>query len=115
MPEAQRIGLNTRPAHPPEILSERTLGELRTALRGHVRQPVSDTDIRRVMRAMCVEARGQELRVEKVILLLKSVWQSLQDAEGLPTSSRNEILDRFITICIEEFFALNQDDLRPMQ
>lgn len=111
MSQAQSTGLNTGTAPTTEVLSERTLGELRSALRGHVRLPVSDLDIRRVMRSMCIEARGQELRVEKVILLLKNIWQHMQDSEGLPASSRNDILDRFVTICIQEFYALNQDDI----
>ena len=57
------------------------------------------------MRAMSVEARAHQLPAEKVLVLLKDIWQNLSDAEGQPVSRRSEILDRFITICIEEFYA----------
>lgn len=110
MPQAQSTGVNSRPIAPTQVLSERTLGELRSALRGHLRLPVSDVDIRRVMRAISVEARAQELPAEKVIVLLKDTWQNLADTEGRPVSRRSEILDRFVTICIEEFYASMTDD-----
>ena len=110
MLHTQSVGVNSREIAPTQVLSERTLGELRSTLRGHLRLPVSDADIRRVMRAMSMEARAQDLPAEKVVVLLKTIWQNLAEADGRPFSRRSEILDRFITICIEEFYASKRDD-----
>ena len=107
MPESQ--SLQSRPISPAAVLSERTLGELRTTIGGQIRLTGSDSEIRRVMRELCFEARTHGLQVEKVIVLLKGIWQNLHDSEGVPATRRSDILDRFITICIEEFYALHRE------
>lgn len=88
-----------------EILSDRAVTALRTALQGQLRQPVQEASLRRALRAVCFEARMKQMRAEQLILVFKRVWYSLPEVQGRENSQRQELLDRIVTVCVEEFYA----------
>jgi hypothetical protein len=87
------------------LLSERATTAVRSAIQGQLRQPSADHSLRRALRALCVEARARDLRAEHLILLFKRVWHSLPESRGQETRKKHELLDRLITICVEEYYA----------
>ena len=86
-------------------LSDRAITALRSAIQGQFRQPSADPSVRRALRALCLEARAKDLRPEQLILLFKRAWYSLPESRGHDTKKKQEMLDRLITICVEEYFA----------
>ena len=89
----------------PSALSERATTALRSALQGQLRQPSADHSLRRALRALCVEARTKDLRAEQLIVLFKRAWHSLPESRGPDTRKKQELLDRLITICVQEYYA----------
>lgn len=106
MPQTQDTARTPTNVHTVDaLLPERTMTALRSALQGQFRHPAGEVDLRRAMRAMCADGRKRQLRVEKIIILLKSIWNGLPEVQGRTTSSRQDLLDRLITICVEEYYA----------
>lgn len=94
----------------PEIqFSERAGTALRSALQGHLRQPVPDETLRRALSALCADARARNLRPEQLILIFKQAWTSLPEFESGSRNQRQELLDRIVSICIEEYYASRAD------
>jgi hypothetical protein len=89
--------------------SERAATALRAALQGHLRQPVPDQALRRALHALCADARARNLRSEQLILIFKQVWASLPDIQNRSGNRRQELLDRVVTICIEEYYTPRAD------
>lgn len=88
-----------------DLLSERALTAVRSAFQGQLRHPSSDLATRRALRALCLEARTRELRAEQLIVLFKRIWHSLPESRGRDTHKKQQMLDRMITICVEEYYA----------
>ena len=105
MAEVQHTPMRTRDDLQSSVLSERAMTALRSALQGQLRQPSADHSLRRALRALCIEARTRELRAEQLILLFKGVWHTLPESRGKDTRKKQEMLDRLITICVEEYYA----------
>lgn len=102
------------PARRENIVSENQFSEragtaLRAALQGHLRQPVPDDTLRRALNALCTDARARNLRPEQLILIFKQVWSSLPEIQNRIGNRRQELLDRIVTICIEEYYATRAD------
>jgi hypothetical protein len=85
--------------------SERALTALRSAMQGHLRETVSDDALRRALQPLCIDARRRAVRPEKLILALKNVWGALPELQERNAIRRPELLDRIVTICIEEYYA----------
>ena len=81
----------------------------RAALRAHVeatRRPREAPRAREAMRTLCDDARRRRLHAEQLLVAVKGAWRTLPSAEtGGDERSRQHTLDRFITLCIEEFYA----------
>ena len=105
MIQLQHGTVDVREEPHPSVLSERATTALRSALQGQLRQPSTDHSLRRALRAFCIEARTRELRAEQLILLFKRVWRTLPEARGADTRKKQDMLDRLITICVEEYYA----------
>lgn len=61
-------------------LSGATVARLRTVLTNHIAHPdVADPELGRVLQQIVVEARNRTIRAEQLILMLKTVWDSLPD------------------------------------
>lgn len=97
--------VSVREEFPASLLSERAMTALRTAIQGQFRHQTADHSLRRALRALCVEARAKELRAEQLILIFKRVWHSLPESRGGEARKRQNLLDRLITICVEEYYA----------
>jgi hypothetical protein len=89
--------------------SERAGTALRAALQGHLRQPVPDHTLRRALHALCIDARARNLRPEQLIVIFKQVWSSLPEIQNRSGNRRQELLDRIVTMCIEEYYATRAD------
>ena len=87
------------------VLSERATTAVRSALQAQLRQPSGDDSLRRALRSLCVEARARELRAEQVIVLFKRAWDTLPESRGTDGRKKQEMLDRVITVCVEEYYA----------
>ena len=89
----------------PSALSERAMTALRTAIQGQFRQPTADHALRRALHALCLEARSKDLRAEQLIMVFKRAWHTLPESRGPETRKKQAVLDRLITICVEEYYA----------
>jgi hypothetical protein len=66
---------------------------------------VREDELRAVVRELCGDAHRQGLRPEALILLLKKTWMSRPDLASTRRGDTKVILDRIITLCIEEYYA----------
>jgi hypothetical protein len=100
-----RFESHDRPDSSREILSDRAVTALRTALQAQLKQPIQEASLRRALRAVCFEARMKNMRAEQLIVVFKRVWFSLPEVQGKDSPKREEILDRIVTVCVDEFYA----------
>ena len=81
----------------------------RLALRAHLqatREPRHAARARESVRALCDDAHRRQLRAEQLLVAIKGAWHSLPEVEGAArVKPSDSSLDRFITLCIEEFYA----------
>jgi hypothetical protein len=98
--------LARRESGPPDTpFPQRAATALRSALQGHLRQAVPDDTLRRALHSLCADARKRNLRPEQLILIFKQVWSSLPEVQDRNAARRQDLLDRIVTICIEEYYA----------
>src|SRR5687767_8836516 len=65
-----------------------------------------EAQLRSDLRAVCLEAKRNNLRVEHLIIAFKESWRSLPEARLLPQGTQGpELLNRIITLCIAEYYA----------
>jgi len=63
--------------------------------------------LHRSARLLCADAHAAGLRAEQLVVALKRAWSVLPDARSdQHMRSGLELLDRAITLCIAEFYAL---------
>jgi len=93
-------------ALPPRVLSGAGVVALRSALQAQLRGEWPDGALRRAIRAMCDEAHRNGLRAEQLLVILKDAWSSLPEVARLsPGGTRERLLDRIVTMCVEEFYG----------
>ena len=86
------------------------LPAVRTALLAHIRASSSvesDRDrARNAVRELCEVAHRRHLRAEQLLVAIKGVWRSMPEARvgGRPVATQRS-LDRFISLCIAEYYA----------
>jgi hypothetical protein len=94
-------------------ISLETIAVLRDALRGQValiepgvRPAGGSPALGAALRRLSTEARARGVRAERVIILLKEVWQSLPEVASLDTEPRERarLLDRIVTWSIEAYY-----------
>lgn len=108
--DAARSRLDDRaPGHPGRdvrMTSDAAVTAVRTALQAHLRSPVPTAELGRVLRLVSAEARRSGLPVEALLVVIKSAWSSIPEARLAPrTGLRDDMLDRIVSLCIEEFYA----------
>jgi hypothetical protein len=87
-------------------LAEALLAALREALCGCIAGENSESSLRPAIRVLCLEARREELRIEQLLISVKLAWQYLPEVRTPPLDgSRSHLLDRVISMCIEEFYG----------
>ena len=77
---------------------------LRTALQALLRSGTPDDGVRHAMELFCAEARRRELRAERVLVLLKEVWQTLPEVRRLGRAEREQVLAHITTLAIRTYY-----------
>lgn len=93
-----------------KTLSASSIGALRLWLQSQrseamAGQPMRHNDVRRAMRLLCNEVRRRNLPVERLIVLLKEQWFTLNDDGDGGNARTRDTLEEIIRTCIDEFYA----------
>lgn len=97
------------PAHPHNSgngVSEPTLIRLRAAFDQALRDGIVGGELREALHSLGREARARGMTPERLLLLLKELWNELpavRRAAGTP--AQQTLLSRLVTMSIEEYFA----------
>lgn len=88
----------------------RDLPAVRAALLAHIRASSGaagdDGRARDAVRELCDDAHRRHLEPEQLLVAIKGVWRSMPEAgAGARVAATQGSLDRFITLCIEEYYA----------
>jgi hypothetical protein len=99
----------------PRTIPESTITALRELLVHMVRdEPSADSEgrtragdeVRHALRALCEDARTNEVRVEQLVIAIKQGWSSLHSEHPRARSAGpDELLNHVITLCIDEYYA----------
>ncbi|MGH7720944.1 MAG: hypothetical protein ACREON_19120 [Gemmatimonadaceae bacterium] len=89
---------------------------LRSAMQGAQRGWLTERQLRRAVRIVCVEGRRQGLRVEQLLVTVKAAWSSVADTR-LPSrgAAGDDLCGRLVTALIDEFYAEERAVERPAQ
>ena len=61
--------------------------------------------LREIARALAAEARALDaVRAERLLIELRRVWRDLPEARRLEPQAHDELWDRLVRACIEEFY-----------
>ncbi|HJP85175.1 MAG TPA: hypothetical protein VJ852_04255 [Gemmatimonadaceae bacterium] len=63
-----------------------------------------DEKLRDSMQRVCTLAHRREVTAEGLVVMLKTAWWNLPEAERVLGYRRDEVLSRVITLCINEYF-----------
>jgi hypothetical protein len=70
------------------------------------RDGMLDSRLRPAARMVCDDARTSGLRVEQLLIALKTEWSQLLTSRRIEdVAERADLTSRFITLCIHEFYA----------
>ena len=90
---------------PVQVPSEAALVALRNALRAYLAGRPTGGELHRAMNTMCSEAHASGLRAEELLVRLKQVFHQLPEVQEVPHGGdRNELLNRVVSLCIEEYY-----------
>lgn len=78
---------------------------LREALDDRLRGRAPADGARVRVRAVCDGARRVGLPIERVLVAMKEEWREASPTLRLPRHEAAEVLDRLVTLCIDEFFS----------
>ncbi len=103
--DLSRTDSGRMPAAP--VASGAAVAALGSALQGRMRGRLSEAELRRAIRSVCVEARRHGVRAEQLLVVFKRALVSALDAHGVPVGEeRDGISARLVSACIEEFYAV---------
>jgi hypothetical protein len=61
---------------------------------------------RAAVRELCDDAHRQQLQPEQLLIAIKGAWHSIPESRSSTRpGSTQDSLDRFISLCIEEYYA----------
>ena len=91
----------------PNELAQGTVDALRAALRAYVRQPAaSSLELREALHDLAGEARMLGIAPEQLLIILKSIWQTLPEVENASDHfEQTRTLQAVVTMCIREYFG----------
>ena len=93
------------------VISAEDLRALRAVLPSDARRAGIRADVEVPLRAVCARAHRSGLRVEQLLVLVKSAWRELPETRRVEAlASRDEQLDSVITALIEQYY---RDDGSP--
>lgn len=91
---------------PLQLLSQPSAEALRYALYAHTGRQQLDGSLRGAAQMVCVEARRRGLTAERMLVLLKRDCATLPEiGQFTDRQARADLIARFVTLCIEEFYA----------
>ena len=91
---------------PRRLLSPATVAAVSDAFDGSERDGMLDSRLRPAARMVCDDGRSSGLRVEQLLIALKTEWAELLTSRRIEdVRERNDLTSRFITLCIHEFYA----------
>ncbi|MBA2683748.1 MAG: hypothetical protein H0U66_04600 [Gemmatimonadaceae bacterium] len=86
-----------------ELLVRMVNDEPPTTAEGAMR---AGNEVRRALRGLCDDARGNGVRVEQVVIAIKQGWSSLHSDHPRSRSvGPDALLNQVITLCIDEYYA----------
>lgn len=84
-------------------------GALRSTPRGEDKGEVAfDAEVRTMMRQACDAAHECGWHAEQLVIMLKSVWRELPEAQVTRLRDGDEVLSRVITLCIDEYYPMHR-------
>ena len=88
-----------------------TTNALRAALQAQVRsQRHADApELRRLAQLIAVEARRRSSRAEPGVVQLRQTWLTLHEAAQAPPRGHAVLIDRLISLCVEEYYRVPDD------
>ena len=111
---ASRSGVSTHDRGGPALSSlGSSIGELRALALAVLRHSIAGADdtrvpgeqIRSKVRQLCDAARSREIRAEQLLILTKEAWRELPEARRSNPQHTRAMLDRVITLLIDEYYA----------
>jgi hypothetical protein len=66
-----------------------------------------DADLRSAVQVLCADARRLGVRPEELVVLVKTTWRAHPEVCAMPRHEVHPVLDRVVTMCIEEYFRSN--------
>ena len=94
---------------PPPSLDAETVAAVRVALARYIREGDHTPDLRDLLMRVAIEARTKGIQAERLLVLLKEIWGALPEvrrAERSALNEQNQLLQRLITRCIEQYYAV---------
>lgn len=87
-------------------LSGATVARLRAILTSHIEHPdMADPELARVLRHIVTEARNRQIRAEQLVVILKTVWDSLPNARyAIDREAQAQVRQRLVTLCIKAYY-----------
>jgi hypothetical protein len=84
---------------------------VRTILQSkHTARVITSAD-RKIIRAICESAIASNASPERMLIQFKRSLFELADANGLQDGpERSELIERMVTVCIEEYYTLPKAD-----
>ena len=91
---------------PGGLVSPETVAALREAIRLHLAGSSPNNQLGEAFHRLSGEAHAKGIRAEKLVILLKQVWGELPEVlRALKPHERQQVLARFVTLCINEYYA----------
>lgn len=85
----------------------------RGVFRAWVAGTADDAELRCALRRFCDAAQCQQLRPEQVLVALKSMLRAVPEIRNTrKRDSRDDLIARAVTMCIEEYYAVPADRRR---
>ena len=88
-----------------------TTTALRAALQAQLRSKrhADDPELRRLACIIAAEARRRSMRAEQIVVQLKQTWLTLHEAAEPPSRGHLVLIERLISLCVEEFYRVADD------
>jgi hypothetical protein len=83
------------------------MSELRRALTEQLKNPNGPTpELTQLLRKVSAEAREKSIGPERLIVMLKDVWNSLAESHRpLDADQHERVRQRLVTLCIQAYYA----------
>ena len=82
-----------------------TTEALRAVVRSHVNDGSTDDALGAAARVICLDAHARGVQIVELLVSIKHAWPELASNERLPRMERARLLDRVITLCVQEYYA----------